>query len=565
MRGAIKLRRSLNARLGGLGVFDLLWRVPEATPGNGTVADAVLGVFSVVIGDIWVLESVTIWVLIGYASFSLAPKAYPGSNFPEENNGFRLLFAAGTIGIIGVLPTQVGGGQFESHPIAGAAVWLTTFGILFAAYLYRLGWRMDPTDERTVGVLGRTVHGRDTAGKRRLGKSWTAHGWKGTVNRGSSWALLGVWAAVPASLAGAVGFVLLVSSPIGELLFLSAIVASAGVRRFSERSYGSPDVVFDLETYLYDSVSHATRSPHGIMLIGCLIVVLLLPLGVLAIALLSFPVIASLGLELLVYGDGAPVSGRDMYILVSAAVGAVTLLLAGSIYASWAALREVPRIAAFVDDRQGKPHRDVSPRPVGFVGPGFLMTPVFLFVVRSLEETVGRGDPPSVTIQLFAVGWPLLLASLGLCWWLTRRRAYTPVRREHHVLLGSALFPVLLGAWSPAVRLSDLFGLIIAFVGIGYWSYVSEYAMRHRPDGIRQHGDIVYAISLGVALWVTARTVGGLGVSVLTAIATLSVGAGVTMAVLRGTEMTANGDGDSENADRAEQPSDSSREDRLDG
>lgn len=559
MRGVSKLKRSVKARLGGLAVFDLLWRVPEATPGDGTVADAVLVVLSVVIEDVGLLESITIWILIGYASFSLAPKAYPGLSFPVENDGFRLIFAAGTIGIVIVLPTQTGGGRLEFSPIASAAVWLTAFGSLFAAYLYQIGWRMDPTDARTFGTLGRVSHGDNTEAKRRLRQDLAAPGRKGLLNRGSSWAVLGASAAVPALLAGMVGVVLLISSPIGELLFLSAILVSAGVQRFSGRSYGPPDVVFDLETYLYDSVSHASRSPHGIVLIGCLILILIVPLGTLSIVIISFPIIAGSALEMLVYGGEIPLSA------VSAGVGAMVLLLAGAVYASWAALREIPRISAVVDVQQGKTHHDVLPRPVGFVWPGFLMLPVFFFIVRSLEDTVGRGDSPSFTIQLFAVGWPLVLAGLGLCWWWTRRRESTPVTREHHVLVGSALFPILLGAWSPDVSIADLFGVILAFVGIMYHSSVNEYAKRHRSDGIRQHGDIAYALSFGVVLWVVVRTVGGVGVSFLTAVAVLYIIVGVAVAVFRSIDMVTDEDNDSESHDGEQPSSDNSRDDGLGG
>ena len=64
MRGVNKLTDSIEVRLGGLGIFDLLWRVPQATPGDGTVGDIILVALSVVIGEINFLESITVWLLI---------------------------------------------------------------------------------------------------------------------------------------------------------------------------------------------------------------------------------------------------------------------------------------------------------------------------------------------------------------------------------------------------------------------------------------------------------------------------------------------------------------------
>ena len=83
MRRVVKAINSTKLRLGSLAVMDLLWRVPAATPGDGSVADVVIAAVALVIGEVPILRSVTTWMLIGYAAYALTPKAYPGVSFPR--------------------------------------------------------------------------------------------------------------------------------------------------------------------------------------------------------------------------------------------------------------------------------------------------------------------------------------------------------------------------------------------------------------------------------------------------------------------------------------------------
>ena len=526
MWSVTKLTDSIKVRLGGLGIFDLLWRVPQATPGDGTVGDIILVPQSLVIGEVNFLESITVWLLIGYASFTLASKAYPGLTFPKENRGFRLLFTIATIVVVVVIlqPFLLGEGQLASRLIGELLVWIITFGSLFAVYLHHLGWSIDPADDRPVTTLARLSSVSNKEARRIARKEWTAPGWQGTVNRGTAWAALGMAAAAPSFLAGIAAAILIASSPIGELLFLSAILVSAILQHSSFKRYGSPATMFDLETYLYDSISQSIRAQRGLILLIYIFGILLLALGFLALGVVFWQNIAVGSLELLFNRDTALVSDSELYVFISASFGVLTILITGFTYAAWAALREIPRLAAFVDAKQGKSPRDVPPRPVGFVIPGLLVLPLFFLVVRWLQNTFGGAEPVSVELQIFAIGWPLLLIGLFACWWLTRRRTSTPVKREDHTIIGSAaLLPVLFAAGSAESSIIDAVGFVVVIVGLGYFPYADEYANQQGDERFRRHGRNIYVILWGVILWSIARTVGAFVTGFLSAFAGLVI------------------------------------------
>jgi len=491
---------SVKLRLGSLGIADLLWRVPEATPGNAAVVDVVLTAFSAGSSQLTILESVTIWALIGYTSFTLASKAYPGLFLPKERHGFRALFAAATITAVAIFPF---GQEVVSPPqaLGTLLVWLSVFTGGFVLYLHWLGWRMSSADDRIVETLARVVPIERSNAQQRWREELNKPGWRGMFNRTTAWTVLGTLAAVPAFLAAGVATILLTVSPFGELFFLLAVVAGSVRQRTRIGSNRPPQQIADLETYLYDSISYAVRSLYGSILLTYLLSsILLISLGGLSITLSAVPNIAGTTAGILFGGQRTAVEGVELYLILSVANGAIVLAMSGCAYVAWAGLRELPRLAAFIDIRQDRDPRQAPPRPVGFIIPGIVaILPFFLISA----ENAFASEPLNDGLRLFAIGWPLLLLGLAACWWITLRRASHSVKNEHHVIIGSAgLLILVLGLVTDYFR---VFAVIPSIVLFGYFPWAIEYAHRYENTDIRQYAVGAYFISLGTISVAIAR------------------------------------------------------------
>lgn len=561
-----KITDSTEVRLGSLSVTDLLWRVPEATPGDTTIADIVLVALSIFFDQITLLESVTMWLLIGYASFTLASKAYPGLWFPRERRGFRSIFAAATVAGVAILPV-IRPDQFDTLQLLSATlIWIIIFSSIFIIYLHRLGWRVEISDERTVETLSRVVPRSQSEARQQWREEWREPGWHGTFNRVTAWTLLGILATFPGFLAAIATSVLLAASPLGELFFLSAVTAAAVRKRTRIGSNRSARRIANLETYFYDSVSHALRNPHGIVLIMYLFSgILLVSLTGLSITAAFFPSIVAGTVEILFGGQEVFLEGWELYLLLSVFIGAMTLVVSGCAYATWAGLREVPRLAAFIDLQQGRKQRDVPPRPTGFIVPGILMLPLFFAVVRSLD-TVSGLEPIRGNLRMFAIGWPLILCGLIMCWWLTHRRDPPSVENENHVIIASTgLLLIILGV------ISNLRVVVLtpATVMFGYWPYVSEYADQYDDTDIRQYAVGVYFILLGLTTTLLALAVSLAFGQVLGVLLLIF---GVASLIVTTTDPPANGPPEKYNANmdpesdhqQSSSPTDSPNEDKAD-
>lgn len=500
MRRVVKAINSTKVRLGSLAVMDLLWRVPAATPGDGSVADVVIAAVALVIGEVTILRSVTTWMLIGYAAYALTPKAYPGVSFPREERGFRFLFASATATMVFVLPVEISGTALPPRLLFQFFVWIIIFAGLFILYLYYRGWQMQPDFDPMIEVFDRIIPATKKKVRQELHRDLTAPGWRGKVGRAIGWSLLGGISIAPCFLAGLVATSLLISSPFGELLFLFAVVTSAVRQRISLGTNRSPPEVFDLETYLYNSISHSLRTSHGVWLLLCELYLLFLSLGGLALSLQFWPSIIG-GVADLLFNNRGSLAGRtELYLILSAGVGAITLTVTGCAYATWAGIREIPRIAAFVDIKQDQQPRPTPSRPVGFVLPGLSMMLLFWFVISSVTE------PPILIvpfeIKLFAVGWPLLFGGLVWCWWLTHRRGEMPVTNEYHVVVGTtALITGVLVFIIYEAALGSALMWTVMTLGLGYNVYANKYAIRHLDHRLLQHTHYVYIILLGVVLF----------------------------------------------------------------
>jgi hypothetical protein len=188
--------------------------------------------------------------------------------------------------------------------------------------------------------------------------------------------------------------------------------------------------------------------------------------------------------------------------MLSVPIGAIVLVVGGCAYTAWAGLREVPRLAAFIDVQQGKEPGQVPARPVGFIIPGLLMLLLFSFIATQ-AETVSGSQPLDGSLRLFAICWPLLLIGLVACWWMTRRRSPQSVKNENHVIISCV--GLLVGVLGIVSNDSRTFAAVPFIIIFGYFPYVTEYAHRYEHTVLRQYAIGAYFIVLGVIAWVAAR------------------------------------------------------------
>lgn len=338
-------------RLAGLASVDLVWRIPELTPGGGAgvdIAVALLGL-ALDIGDAGFLEELTTWVLLGYVAAVLAPQAYPAKlGVLTMELGYRVPFALVTIvTAAGIRSTSDGGSPVELLSLL--ALMALGGAVLLASLRWGQGWTLSPEDERFVQLVDAVFPAQSVEAE--LREDFARPGVLGIVGAALARTAAGMVLVVPAFLSGVAVVVLLLLYPLPDLLVLGWAGLWA-VGAVTGRNVVPAVGTADIETRLYDIVEEATRSLKG-MVLGTYLLVLVFGFGLLFAGMLE--IAQGTG------GAGSLTNPRFVW-----GVGGVLAVLAGSsCYGVWCCLRMARRLPVFLrqhvsGDSDGARQRDSS-------------------------------------------------------------------------------------------------------------------------------------------------------------------------------------------------------------
>jgi hypothetical protein len=526
MARRLPIPESVIGRLAGLTCLDLVWRVAAVTPTDTALSDIAIATVSLALGGTawWPgLTQLTTWLLLGYAALSLAPVAYPDRiDAPVTDREFRLLFTATALGGAGLLlSVDIGPVVWASTHLVwvglGLLAWLAGVGCVFLLWLrYRAGWTLAPHDERFARTIRR--YQPVEVPKRRLESRWAITGWRGVVTRAMVRAIVAAVVAAPVVLAGGVVVILLRAYPLPDVLAVGGVLWIGITNRIDPRLTLTPKTV-DFEYRLFDALSYSARSLNGLVLLTLLLATLWPFVGMLGQTLPLLPafvrtvpgvvaddptlLVAPIVVFHRVVTGSLQFAGRP--VLVSALCGWLLLSVSGTAYATWAFVRELPRIGAFLRWRDGETVA-VPPRPVGYVVPGALV--IHALIAADILSLLA-GDSLATTelwvVTAFAIGWPLGVVLLVGCWLLSLRRTVMPVVREDHLIIWTAAGLLIgMGLASTPIGIKQWLGVALSAVILGYLPDVIAYAARH--DDHRQY-------ATGAYLCLAAGGLGGVAVA----------------------------------------------------
>ena len=531
-------------RLAGLASVDLVWRIPQLTPGDSAGVDVAVALLALAldIGDVGLFEELTTWLLLGYVAAVLAPQAYPAKlGVPAGKLSYRVPFAFVTVlTAAGLRSTSDGGSRVELVTILTV---MALCGVFLLVSLQRgQGWTLSPEDERFVQLIDAVYPSRSVEAE--LREDFARSGVLGVVGVASARGAAATILVFPAFLSGIAVVVLLTLYPLPDLLIqVRACLPLVG--HVTGREFTPRFASVDIEGVLYDIVEEATRSIKGMML-----AVYLLALA------FGFALLFAVTLQL-----GTAAVTDDVWTeprLAWGIGGFLLVLAAGSCYGTWCCIRLARRLPTLLRQRvDGGPSRSddtgpISPRSVG-VANGEGATPPQWWHV-DLWEDVGVGKPKDVTRRrvprrpvgtvipplsvvvlasvafvwagphswTFAVVWPPLLLALVGCLALTRRLGRRRLQHDDHAIVaGMAAFVLTIqvlgsldrlvaalraGAFIPT-RLPFSVYVAAMLVWLGYLDDAFQYAERH--DDLRRLAKGGYLLAFALVFGGLLPLVGG--------------------------------------------------------
>ena len=530
--------------LAGVASVDLVWRIPQLTPGDSAgvdVAVALLGL-GLAIGDAGIVEELTTWLLLGYVAAVLAPQAYPSKlGVPGEELGYRVPFALVTVlTAAGLRSTSDGGSPAELLALLA----LVALGGMFLLLVLQRGqgWTLSPEDERFVQLIDAIFP--TSSVEEELREDFGRSGVLGVVGAAAARGAAATILVFPAFLSGIAVVVLLILYPLPDLL----IMGWAGlllVGHVTGRELTPQFASVDIEAGLYDIVEEATRSIKGTTL-----AVYLLTLA------FGFALLFAVALQL-----GTVAVTDDVWTeprLAWGIGGFLLVLAAGACYGIWCCIRLGRRLPRFLRQRadDGPSGSDnsgpISPRSVGVADGEGTRLPQWWHV--DLWEDVGVGEPkdaarsrvprrpvgtvvpPLAVVVLasgaflwagpyswtFAVIWPTLLLALVGCLVLTRRLDRRRLQHDDHAIVaGMAAFVLTIQALGSLDRLVAAlragafiptrlpFSVYVAamLVWLGYLDDAFQYAERH--DDLRRLAKGGYLLAFALVFGGLLPLVGG--------------------------------------------------------
>jgi hypothetical protein len=213
--------------------------------------------------------------------------------------------------------------------------------------------------------------------------------------------------------------------------------------------------------------------------------------------------------------------------------GSIVCLRAAGTYGFWFWLREFRRISPFLDrlEKVGLSSPTLIARPVGLtIPPALLVLAVGLF-------NIGGKNLAWVRVS-FAATWPILVAGLAGCAWMTTRIPPQSLTAENHIVTVS----LAIQAFSPflafqsdvliflhaaerfdeiSINMLEVFVAIVLLLFLTTISTASRYAYEH--SGVRQYADVAHWLTFGVFNGLAAVVIGGSLEGVMKAVALLAL------------------------------------------